>query len=693
MTDPGGSPSDGPRVDILLAKSYDPDTRVRRAGYALAEAGYRVRVLAWDRSGRREIETSDGPLRIRRVRVVSSLSRGATQIFFLIRVARELSRLVRADPPAVIHAVDLPMLAVALWLATVLPGRRPAIVYDAFEIHALMGSHRYPRWLVLLIRLVERVLPRFADLVITPGEARRTYFAHRGINSIVVPNWIDPPASAPTRAEARARLGIPDGRFTIIYAGGILGSRDLDPLLDHAQRHPDDLVLIAGGGDDAQRLRHAAGGLENVRLLGWVSEVTDLVAAADALYYALKPRHPYAPQAAPNNLYVAIANGVPLLYRAQGELAVVGARHRIGEAFTDEASLAAAIERLRNPVENESIRVGLRAIRDRYRWTDGARRLVAAYPRRPSDGPRLLLVTRLWPTSERPGVGTFVRERASGVSGIAVARPRRDGLPRTVLYLLLLFDALRLSRSKHGVEAHMILPTGLVGLIVARLRRLPLVVYSHGRDARGYARQSPILRSLVRAVVRESDRVVTNSAETAELLRDTGIEALVVLPGTDLTRFRPTPRPASRRVLYMGGKVSYKGYDVARELADTLVGPGLAEVEHRDVPRLMAEHDVLLVPSLTEAFGLVAVEAIASGRWVVANAIGGLREIVQDGVNGTLVADGDFAAALARVPDYDPVAISRTVERFSLERWQADMASVWGDVLAARGAAAASREA
>ena len=38
----------------------------------------------------------------------------------------------------------------------------------------------------------------------------------------------------------------------------------------------------------------------------------------------------------------------------------------------------------------------------------------------------------------------------------------------------------------------------------------------------------------------------------------------------------------------------------------------------------------------------------------------GLREIVVNGVNGTLVDDGDFAGALARVPDYDPHAVART---------------------------------
>ncbi len=70
----------------------------------------------------------------------------------------------------------------------------------------------------------------------------------------------------------------------------------------------------------------------------------------------------------------------------------------------------------------------------------------------------------------------------------------------------------------------------------------------------------------------------------------------------------------------------------------------------------MQAHDVVLVPSVEEPFGIVAVEAIASGRWVVAAAVGGLPDIVIDGVNGTLVSDGDYEGALARVPDYDPFA-------------------------------------
>jgi len=41
-------------------------------------------------------------------------------------------------------------------------------------------------------------------------------------------------------------------------------------------------------------------------------------------------------------------------------------------------------------------------------------------------------------------------------------------------------------------------------------------------------------------------------------------------------------------------------------------------------------------------------------------AVGGLTDIVIDGVNGTLVRDGDYARALGSVPDYDPQEVART---------------------------------
>ena len=80
------------------------------------------------------------------------------------------------------------------------------------------------------------------------------------------------------------------------------------------------------------------------------------------------------------------------------------------------------------------------------------------------------------------------------------------------------------------------------------------------------------------------------------------------------------------------------------------------EVEHHgwaaEAAALMAHLDVLVVPSREEALGGVAAEALAAGTPVVASRVGGLPEVVEDGVTGALVTPGrptELAAAVVRV--------------------------------------------
>ncbi len=65
-----------------------------------------------------------------------------------------------------------------------------------------------------------------------------------------------------------------------------------------------------------------------------------------------------------------------------------------------------------------------------------------------------------------------------------------------------------------------------------------------------------------------------------------------------------------------------------------------------DVPRLLAAFDVLVHLPADEAFGLALAEAMAAGLPTVATAIGGCREVVQDGITGLLVPLQDPAALL-----------------------------------------------
>jgi D-inositol-3-phosphate glycosyltransferase len=84
----------------------------------------------------------------------------------------------------------------------------------------------------------------------------------------------------------------------------------------------------------------------------------------------------------------------------------------------------------------------------------------------------------------------------------------------------------------------------------------------------------------------------------------------------------------------------------------------LGTVPHEDLPAYYSLADVCAVPSYSESFGLVAIEAEACGTPVVASRIGGLRQLVLDGITGVTVPSHEpmaWAEALSRVID-DPKA-------------------------------------
>jgi D-inositol-3-phosphate glycosyltransferase len=206
-------------------------------------------------------------------------------------------------------------------------------------------------------------------------------------------------------------------------------------------------------------------------------------------------------------------------------------------------------------------------------------------------------------------------------------------------------------------------------------------------------------------VVAAADRLVANTAEEArQLIELYGADPWrveTVSPGVDLSVFCPSPLPAAALrqrlglpadavVLAFAGRIQpLKGPDIVLRAAASLLrsapwlagrlvvvivgGPsgsevgapgrlaGLAEglgiadcvrleppCPQRELADWYRAADVVLVPSHSESFGLVALEAQACGTPVVAAAVGGLRTAVRDGYSGILV-DGHDPVAWARV--------------------------------------------
>jgi D-inositol-3-phosphate glycosyltransferase len=268
--------------------------------------------------------------------------------------------------------------------------------------------------------------------------------------------------------------------------------------------------------------------------------------------------------------------------------------------------------------------------------------------------------------------------------------------------------------------------SGAVGHRLKHELELPLVATFHTLDRVkaevGLADDVPLRPRVEAEVVRCADLVVASTHEEQDQLeRHYGADPArieIITPGVDHQVFSPGDRGAARRhealpagpiVLFVGRLQPLKGADLAvralAELADrraTLViiggpsGPdGAAEVEslHALVADLGLEHrvrfvapqphdqladyyraaDVCVVPSRTESFGLVALEAAACGTPVVAADVGGLRYLVDDGVTGYLVAErepGAYAELIDRVlrDDSDEMR-TRAVARSTRYRW------------------------
>lgn len=120
-------------------------------------------------------------------------------------------------------------------------------------------------------------------------------------------------------------------------------------------------------------------------------------------------------------------------------------------------------------------------------------------------------------------------------------------------------------------------------------------------------------------------------------------------------------------------------------VADNVVWTGQRSAD--EVYRLYAIMDVVAVPSLFEGFGLVAAEAMAAGKPVVASDVDGLAEVVAAGETGLLVPPGDaesLAAALVRLlgdarlaEQFGRAGRIRVQEKFSMETYRTNIVEAY----------------
>ena len=303
-----------------------------------------------------------------------------------------------------------------------------------------------------------------------------------------------------------------------------------------------------------------------------------------------------------------------------------------------------------------------------------------------------------------------------------IARPR--ALWR---YSRLALELRRRARRMAMVHCGRALPEGLTALLCRRLGGPRYACWAHGEDiATGL--MSRELTLLMRWVYRGADVTFANSVNTREMLRGLGIAAErieVVYPGVDTERFRPDINGTELRqhiapngelvLLSIGRLQKRKGHDLmikavrqltregSRPLRYVIVGDGLersrlealvdecgvreyvtfaGEVSSERLPDYYAACDIFVLPNRVEGrdvegFGIVFLEAAASGKPTVGGRSGGVPEAMTDGVTGLLVDGTDvdeLAATIKRLMESDTLRRSfgdagrvRAVREFSWE--------------------------
>jgi glycosyltransferase involved in cell wall biosynthesis len=193
----------------------------------------------------------------------------------------------------------------------------------------------------------------------------------------------------------------------------------------------------------------------------------------------------------------------------------------------------------------------------------------------------------------------------------------------------------------------------------------------------------PLGDRVAASALRHADRVRTVSGYTTGLVRELGLEPAGVFPAyMDLEPFlerAPAPLPDRPRALFVGVLERYKNVDGLAaawraaaprvpEATLELVGAGTLQSVVEDLvadlpgqtewtPRVPAggvaaaldRATLLVLPSRSEGMGRVIVEAFCRGRPVLATRVGGIADLVDDGVNGLLVEPGDEAALVEAI--------------------------------------------
>ncbi len=278
--------------------------------------------------------------------------------------------------------------------------------------------------------------------------------------------------------------------------------------------------------------------------------------------------------------------------------------------------------------------------------------------------------------------------RPGDIAGVTVHHlkplwPGRLGYPTVIPVLRSLLARLRPAL----VHAHYATSYGLLGVLGGRR---PLIISLWGSDVFEWPTKGPLHRAMLAFNLKHASLLCATSRGLAEAARPYAPPGrfIEVTPfGVDLGRFDLAPEhegpvvigtarglewrygidllirafallePSVARLVIVGAgpqRAEYEALVQELGLQGRVEFPGW--VDPAEIPRTYRAFDVFVAPSRIEAFGVAVLEAAACGLPAVVTKVGGLPEVVEDGVTGLVV------------PPEDPVALAEALRRLVADR-------------------------
>ena len=289
---------------------------------------------------------------------------------------------------------------------------------------------------------------------------------------------------------------------------------------------------------------------------------------------------------------------------------------------------------------------------------------------------------------------TYPHKDIKDIDGIHVIGTRGLNIPgvRGLMFKMNAKKALEELLEKEDIDiihGHYLFPAGAAAVEVGNAHGIKTYVTAHGSDMFEVYKKQPFMRSTIRKVLKNADVVFAVSNALRHEIIATGVSGIgdktkLSWNSVDIEKLSKKGNDSFKReynltdkpvVLFVGNLIKRKNVDSlleAKKIANSdyylvVVGDGplfkklkkKVEAENirdviftgsrNDVEQIIPSCDLLVLPSFSESFGLVLIEALACGKPVIGSNVGGITEIITDDV-GVLV-DPNKIPSIARAID------------------------------------------